>query len=571
MAENRTKRRGLFALLLLLEVAAAGLGLLVSAHQSSAQFLDDRFPFLEDRRRRYQQQQQYQQWNNWNQQSDQRPADSSRAPPPRKPDTPPTVNVMVFGDSMADWLAFGLEEAFGDTPEVGITRKTRANTGLIRVEQRGESYDWPASAREMLNAEKPDYVVVMLGTFDRRGIREAIKAPPRAPAGQKKGEDAKPAPGGQKKAEDAKPAPGAQPAPAAPAAQPAQQQAAAPEAKKDAKKPVDNEAPPDAPQPQDQEQSPPAAPEAAIAGTVVREFRSEEWGELYAKRVDEMLGVLKARGVPVFWVGLPSVRGARSTSEMVYLNDLYRGRAEKAGVTYVDIWDGFVDEGGNYNNYGPDFEGQTRRLRAGDGANFTRAGARKLAHYVEREVRRVMQARLSPAAPTPREEPEADAKAPPTPAAPGLPPRPIASPVMSLTTPRDTNDTLLGAAPVRNATADSVATRVLVKGEPIEAPAGRADDFLWPRRDIVTATGVLPPDPVEEPPKVERPPAVAAAPAAPGAPPTKQAAPRPPREAQQQAQQQQRPGWQPWGWGQQRQEPQRQGGGFFGWFSGGRW
>src|SRR5262249_4531802 len=145
------------------------------------------------------------------------------------------------------------------------------------------------------------------------------------------------------------------------------------------------------------------------------------------------------------------------------------------------------------------------------------------------------------------------------------------SPVMSLTTPRGANDALLGAAPVRSTAADSVATRVLVKGEPIEAPAGRADDFLWPRRDIVTATGVLPPDPVEEPPKVEHP-AVAAAPAAPGAAPAKQAAPRPPREAQQQQAQQQRPGWQPWGSGQQRQEPQRQGGGgFFGWFSGGRW
>jgi uncharacterized protein len=565
MAENRTKRRGLFALLLLLEVVAAALGLLVTAHQTSAQFLDDRFPFLEDRRRRYQQQQQYQQWNNSNQQNpsvEQRPAESTRAPAPRKPETPPTVNVMVLGDAMAEWLAYGLEEAFADTPEVGIARKTRPNTGLIRVEQRGEAYDWPTSAREMLNAEKPDYVVIMLGTFDRRGIREAIKAPARAPAGQKKGEDAKPAQG-------------TQPAQGTPATQSTQQAAQAPETRKDAKKPVDNEAPPDSAPAQDHEQSPPAAPEAAIAGTVVREFRSEEWGELYAKRVDEMLGVLKARGVPVFWVGLPSVRGARATSEMVYLNDIYRGRAEKAGVTYVDIWDGFVDENGNYSNYGPDFEGQTRRLRAGDGASFTRAGARKLAHYVEREVRRVMQARLSPvAAPAPQEEPEADAKAPPTPAAPGLPPRPIATPVMSLTTPRGTNDTLLGAASTRNATADSVATRVLVKGEPIEAPAGRADDFLWPRRDIVTATGVLPPDPVEPPPKVERP-ATAAAPAPTGVAPARPAAPRPPREPQQ-AQQQQRPGgWQPWGqpwgWGQQRQEPQRQGGGFFGWFSGGRW
>jgi hypothetical protein len=76
---------------------------------------------------------------------------------------------------------------------------------------------------------------------------------------------------------------------------------------------------------------------------VVHEFRSEKWGELYAKRVDEMIGVLKAKGVPVLWVGLPSVRGSRATSEAVYLNDLYRGRAEKAGVIYIDIWDGFVD------------------------------------------------------------------------------------------------------------------------------------------------------------------------------------------------------------------------------------
>ena len=221
MAENRRKRRGLFALLLVVEMAAAALGLIATAHQTSAQLLDERFPFLEDRRRRYQQQQQYQQWNNWNQnpygdqrqggQGGQGPSESARAPAPRKPDTPPSINVMVFGDSMAEWLAYGLEEAFGDTPEIGVTRKTRPNTGLIRVEQRGEAYDWPTSAREMLNAEKPDYVVIMLGTSDRRGIREAIKAPTRPPAGQKKGEEQKQAaqpqgaqPAGQKKAEEPK-------------------------------------------------------------------------------------------------------------------------------------------------------------------------------------------------------------------------------------------------------------------------------------------------------------------------------------------------------------------------------
>ena len=99
-----------------------------------------------------------------------------------------------------------------------------------------------------------------------------------------------------------------------------------------------------------------------------------------------MIAALKSKGVPVFWVGLPAIRGTRSTADMVYLDDLYRARAERAGIIYVDIWDGFVDESGRYVTHGPDFEGQMRRLRSGDGVHFTKAGARKLAHYVEREI-----------------------------------------------------------------------------------------------------------------------------------------------------------------------------------------
>ena len=32
----------------------------------------------------------------------------------------------------------------------------------------------------------------------------------------------------------------------------------------------------------------------------------------------------------------------------------------KAGITYVDVWDGFVDEAGRFVLKGPDFEGQPR-------------------------------------------------------------------------------------------------------------------------------------------------------------------------------------------------------------------
>ena len=75
----------------------------------------------------------------------------------------------------------------------------------------------------------------------------------------------------------------------------------------------------------------------------------------------------------------------------------------------IDIWDGFVDEDGRYAQSGPDVEGQTRRLRTSDGVYFTQAGARKLAHYVEREVQRWLSARPAPVALTIPEEPKVQA------------------------------------------------------------------------------------------------------------------------------------------------------------------
>ena len=38
-------------------------------------------------------------------------------------------SIMVMGDSMADWLAYGLEDAFSDAPEIGIVRKIETQFG----------------------------------------------------------------------------------------------------------------------------------------------------------------------------------------------------------------------------------------------------------------------------------------------------------------------------------------------------------------------------------------------------------------------------------------------------------
>jgi hypothetical protein len=203
------------------------------------------------------------------------------------------------------------------------------------------------------------------------------------------------------------------------------------------------------------------------------EFHTDQWATLYAKRIDDMIAALKSKGVPIVWVGLPAIRGTKSTSDMSYLDELYRERAEKAGIVYVDIWDGFVDDEGRYAVQGPDFEGQVRRLRAADGVHFTKAGAVKLASYVDRELRRVMSTHVAPVAlPAPDSAPKSGA----------ADARPDVGPVLPLSSGGGEHGDLLGAGDHQTQmTSDSTATKVLSRGDVLAAPAGRADDFSWPR------------------------------------------------------------------------------------------
>lgn len=389
--------------------------------------------------------------------------DFSRAPGPAKRDTVPERNVLVLGDAMADWLGYGLEDAYTEQPDMGVIRKHKTVSGLIKYQPRGEPADWAAAAKGILATEKPDAIVVMLGLNDRMAIREA------APEKKSDKKDARAKPG------DAKPKPESSTdtakADAGKADGTKADTAKADTAKADTAK-ADDAEDDDAPQI--------AAPEkSARASGGLYEFRDERWVELYAKKIEELIGVLKSKGVPVLWVGLPAIRGQKGTADLLFLDALYRDGAGKAGITYVDIWDGFVDEGGRFMQRGPDFEGQPRKLRSDDGVFFTKAGARKLAHYVEREVTRLLAARSGPIA-VPIEPATPDANV-----VPGQPaPRPLAGPVMPLVASSVGTDQLLGGPGTRPAAVDALAARTLVKGEALAAPAGRADDYAWPRREI---------------------------------------------------------------------------------------
>jgi hypothetical protein len=388
------------------------------------------------------------------------PVDYSRAPAPRKAEPKAeaavTTPIMVLGDSMADWLGYGLEQAYADAPEIGILRRHKTNSGLIRSETksdpRGEYPDWPQAARELIASQKPRFVLMMVGTNDRRQLRETTPAAPPRPA----------------------------PKPAAPAQTPAQTPV---QAQGEDAAAAGQDKPPEPPQ-----AAAPAPPAPAPAAPVVRnlEFHTDAWSEAYSRRIDETITALKTSGVPVFWVGLPPLRGQKASADIPYLNDLYRGRADKAGIIYIDVWDGFVDEEGRYLQYGPDVEGQTRRLRTGDGVYFTQAGAKKLAHYVQREIQRWLNNRAAPMAVAVPEEPKESKESKTQPAATKAGPheRPLSGPAVALIAERAVDsDELLGSN-TRQPTLDATAAKVLVRGEPVPAPAGRADDFAWPRRNI---------------------------------------------------------------------------------------
>ena len=204
------------------------------------------------------------------------------------------------------------------------------------------------------------------------------------------------------------------------------------------------------------------------------EFRSEKWELAYIKRIDATIAALKSAGIPVIWVSLPSQRGTNASAESSYLNELYRSQAEKAGIVYVDIWDGFVDEAGNFSPQGPDYLGQIRRLRTNDGVYFTKFGARKLALYVEREIERSLSSQRVPVAlPVPAEPEHRGTKGKP-----GGSVRPVAGPVVPLTGANiGLEQMLLGGARESRGASD-----VLSGGEVVAAPLGRADDFRCPAK-----------------------------------------------------------------------------------------
>jgi hypothetical protein len=225
---------------------------------------------------------------------------------------------------------------------------------------------------------------------------------------------------------------------------------------------------------------------------------SDKWKAIYAKRVEALVAPFRDAHIPVAWVGLPPMRTEKINAQVLKLNEIDRERAEKAGAKYIDIWDAFANQDGQYDAFGPNVDGQNVKLRGADGILFTKAGSRKVAHFLEADIKRVFDkdrpqndnATLPPdieqAAGDINAQIRREMGAPEGPAAPGSPaplepPKPLAGPILSLTArPISPGGALMARETTLASEPDSVA-RVLRRGEPVNPRTGRADDFSWPR------------------------------------------------------------------------------------------
>lgn len=216
-------------------------------------------------------------------------------------------------------------------------------------------------------------------------------------------------------------------------------------------------------------------------------FRSEAWTSAYTDRVKAFAEQARGRGVPLLWVGMPSFQSASMSADMVVLNGIYRAEAEKAGGQFIDIWDGFVDEDGKFITTGSDVNGQQVRLRGADGINLTAAGKRKMAFYVEKDIRRLLGENAGAEGGIPAASGMKDllVSAPTSDSI-------LRTPPISLTDPElDGAAGLLNPQAIGKGNGLSLRDRLIEKGDVAAAPAGRVDDFRLAKPSTVISNPVM--------------------------------------------------------------------------------
>jgi hypothetical protein len=125
------------------------------------------------------------------------------------------------------------------------------------------------------------------------------------------------------------------------------------------------------------------------------------WQAEYARRVGQVMDVLRADDRIVFWVGLPPMRDDGFDGRARVMNEIYREEAEsRPWMSYLDTRPIFGDEDGEYVERKADPSGELVDLRQEDGVHLSSPGAARFARVMLDLIDREIQAGREAAATT---------------------------------------------------------------------------------------------------------------------------------------------------------------------------
>ena len=121
----------------------------------------------------------------------------------------------------------------------------------------------------------------------------------------------------------------------------------------------------------------------------IHDFGTDGWKAAYARRVDDLVAMLRGQNVAVYWVGLPTMKRASFDARMMLINEVVSARMQALGVPYIETETITRNAEGEYDAYLPETgTGRRRLMRANDGIHMSMAGYLRITEPVVARLKR---------------------------------------------------------------------------------------------------------------------------------------------------------------------------------------
>ncbi|EFL51426.1 conserved hypothetical protein [Solidesulfovibrio fructosivorans JJ]] len=107
---------------------------------------------------------------------------------------------------------------------------------------------------------------------------------------------------------------------------------------------------------------------------------NKTWPEVFAMRLENLLGALQDKGIRNYWIGLPIMGDPAFAKQAQVMNEILKTECAKYSTSrFLETWNLLTDAQGNYSTFLPNEKGVKIKVRANDKIHFTVAGGDILA------------------------------------------------------------------------------------------------------------------------------------------------------------------------------------------------